>query len=77
MKYKVPQYRAKFVRDGAAERIDRTGLDVAVELHRCGHGGRDTITGADEEQREFIRAVVQDLWEAWCADGAPRTTGAS
>jgi hypothetical protein len=49
----------------------RCGFGVGVA--RRGHGEiqTDEIRGGTDEQRETIGYVKQDLWNDWCAEGAP------
>jgi len=50
---------------------ERAGLDVDVDVRGERDVQDDQITGADDEQRAAIAEAKRDLWDEWCAQGAP------
>ena len=51
---------------------DAVGFEVAaVDMHAFGRGpGRDTVSGASEEQEAAIREYLSVTgWDAWCSSG--------
>ena len=57
-----------YVCEHIAEHLD---FEVEVEAARFGEPGDDRVRAATDEHAEAVREALAELWDAWCADGAP------